>query len=66
MHLESMIVRTCRPQSSKSGDTLGGPKSSEIGQVLGGHRWTAPRDSIHQFVNLQPWECDKVTLPLKL
>jgi len=26
----------------------------------------ARRDSIHQLVNSQPWECDKVTLPLKL
>ena len=23
-------------------------------------------DSIHQLVNSTPWECDKVTLPLKL
>jgi len=42
------------------------PWSSEIGQVLGRGRWTARRDSIHQLVNAQPWECDKVTLPLKL
>jgi len=26
----------------------------------------ARRDSIHQLVNSQPWECDKVTLPVKL
>jgi len=24
MHLEAMMVRTCRPESSGSGDTLGG------------------------------------------
>jgi len=41
------------------------PWSSEIGRVLGGGRWTAHRDSIHQLVYSQPWECDKVTLPLK-
>jgi len=23
-------------------------------------------DSIHRLINLKPWECDKVTLPLKL
>jgi len=39
--------------------------SSEIWQVLGGGWWTARRDSIHQLVYSQPWECDKVTLPLK-
>jgi len=42
------------------------PWSSGIGRVLGGGRWTARRDSIHQWVNSQPWECDQVTFPLKL
>jgi len=40
--------------------------SSEIGRLLGGGRWTVRRVSIQQLVNSQPWECDKVTLPLKL
>jgi len=58
MHLEAMIERVWRYTWR--------PWLSEIGRVLGGGRWTARRDSIHQIVNSQPWECDKVTLPLKL
>ena len=41
------------------------PWSSEIGRALGGGRWTARRDSIHQLVDSQPLECATVTLPLK-
>jgi len=133
MQLEAIMVRTCRPWSSESRDSLGGRDrvnlemhseiviervwrcscegrnqvslemhleaviegvwryalgghdrvnlqaviervrrytwrlwSSEVGWVLGGGRWTVRRDSIHQLVNSRPWECDKVTLPLKL
>jgi len=40
------------------------PWLSEIGRVLGASRWTARRESIHQLVNSQPWECDNVTSPL--
>jgi len=54
MHLEAMIVQTFRQQLT------------EFGDAVGGSRWTACRDSIHQLVNSQLWECDKVTLPLKL
>jgi len=58
MHLEAVIERvwwyTWRAWSS------------HIGLVLGGGRWTASRHSIHQLVNSQPWECDKVTLHFKL
>jgi len=58
IHLEAAIERvwrcTCRPWTS------------EFGRVLGGGQWTALRDSIHPVVHSQPWECDKVTLPLKL
>jgi len=42
------------------------PWSSKIWQVLGGSRWTARKDSIYQLVNSQLWECDNLTLPLKL
>jgi len=58
MHLEAVIERVRRYTWR--------PWSSEIGPVLGGGRWTARQDSIYQLVNSQPWECDKVTLPLKL
>ena len=51
---------------------------SELRDALGGHDrarlyeyleavegWRARcRDSSHQIVDLQPWECDNVTLPL--
>jgi len=41
---------------------------SEIGEVLGGSRWEAHRMlglySLFSYSILQPWECDKVTLPL--
>jgi len=39
---------------------------SEIGRVLGGGWWTVRWDWIHQLVDSQPWECDDLTLPLKL
>ena len=57
-HFEAVIERVWR--------YTGRQWLSEIGRVLGGGRWTARRDSIHQLVHLQPWECDEVTLPLKL
>jgi len=58
IHLEAVIERVWRHTWR--------PWSSEIGRVLGSGRWMARRDSIHQLGNSQPWECDKVTLPLKL
>jgi len=57
IHLEAVIERVWRYTWR--------PWSSEIGGVLGGGRWTACWDSINHLVNSQPWECDKVTLPLK-
>jgi len=58
IHLEAAIERVWR--------CTWRPWSSEFGQVLGGSRWTVRQDSIHQVVNSQPWECDKVTIPLEL
>jgi len=78
MHLEAEIewTESCtwRPWSSEFGDALvAGYDRARLEEYLevvdleavGGRRarcW----DSIHRLVNSKPWECDKVTSPLKL
>jgi len=42
------------------------PKSSEHRDALRAVRCARCWDSIHWLVNLKQWECDEVTLPLKL
>ena len=51
---------------SEFGDALGARdqvRLDEYLEVVDGQR-ARFRDSIHQLVNSQPWECDNVTLPL--
>jgi len=57
---------TWEPWSSEFGDTLGGRDQARLKEYLEAvdGRHAGCRDSINQLVNLQPWECDKVTLPL--
>jgi len=78
MHLEAEIewTESCtwRPWSSEFGDALvAGYDRARLEEYLevvdleavGGRRarcW----DSIHRLLNSKPWECDKVTSPLKL
>jgi len=58
IHLEAVVKRVWRYTWR--------PWLSEIGWVLGGGWWIVRWDSIHQWVNSEPWEGDKVTLPLKV
>jgi len=70
LHLEAIIKRvwryTWRPESSQFGEALKGCKGASLDKywmaVNGQHAgcW----DYFHQLVHLQPWECDKVTLPV--
>jgi len=78
MELETKIEwtqrYTLRPWSSKFGDALLGgydrgrlEKYLEVVDLEAADGWRARCwDSIHRWVHLIPWECDKVTLPLKL
>jgi len=78
MHLEAEIDRvwrcTGRPWSSKFGDALvAGYDGARLEEYLEefdkeavGRRRARCWDSIHRLVNSKPWECDEVTLPLKL
>ena len=67
MHFEAVIDQawrcTWRPWSSEIGGVLGGGHSG--GSRSGGRR-DGSWDSIHWLVNSKQWECDDVTLPLKL
>ena len=62
MHLQTMIVRTWRRYLSEFGhrDRVRLDEYLEAVDV----RRAGCCESIHQLVNLQQWECDKVTLPL--
>jgi len=70
IHLVAVIERvwrcTWRLWSTEFGDALGGRDEVRLDEYLEAVDGRRARcwDSIHQLVNLQPWECDKVTLPL--
>jgi len=78
MYLEAEIDRvwrcTGRPWSSEFGDALvAGYDGARLKEYLEefdleavGRRRARCWDSIHRLVNSKPWECDEVTLPLKL
>jgi hypothetical protein len=77
MYWEAVIKQVCRctgrPWLSEIGDALTGYDRARLEEYLDmidleavdgrGARWW---DSIYQLVNSKPWECDEVTLPLKL
>jgi len=62
--IERVWIYTWRPWLSEFGDTLGGRDQARLDgylEAVDGRRagcW----DSMHQLVNSQPWECDKVSL----
>jgi len=69
MHLETVIERhwryTRRPWWGAYKDALGQCDRAGLDEDLEvvDARCTGCWDSIHQLVKLQPWECDKETLP---
>jgi len=69
LHLEALIEWDWRciwrPWSNWFGDAVGGNDRARLEylEVVDG-RHVGCYDSIHHFVNVQPWEYDKVTLPL--
>jgi hypothetical protein len=65
MQQDAIIVRTCRPYSKGSRYTLRSCNRRSLDgywEVFDG--WCSVCwDSIHQLVNLKPWECEKVSMP---
>ena len=72
MHLEAVIEQVWRytwmPWSSDFGDALAGYDRARLEEYLEAveERCAGWWDFIHLLVNSQPWECDDVTLHLKL
>jgi hypothetical protein len=78
MHSEAMIVRTSWQKWSEFGDTLGGRDQASLVIHFGGGRsarleeYLEPVngqragccDCLDHLVDLQTWECNKVTNPL--
>jgi len=66
MHLEAVIVRTWRPNRASLDIDLEAVIERDWMSTWRRSMDGAPgaETVFHQLVNSQPWECDKVTLPL--
>jgi len=67
MHMDANIMQTWMLSWSQFAETLGGchkVRLEESWEVVNGRCTGWWWKSIHQLVNSQPWECDKVTIPL--